>query len=75
MGTFKKHLEIYKINRQIRSLRSELVNNESGTRHMMIGGGYYTTPQNIAFRSTEKETIIRNSINTLADQREGIRRG
>lgn len=75
METLKKHLEIYKINRQINSLRSELARNDSGTRHLMIGGGYYTTPQDIAFRPTEKETIIRHSINTLVDQRNGIRQG
>lgn len=67
----KKHFEIYKLNRQINKLNWQMIQ-ESGSDTIVVAGGLYHMPAN-QHRSTEKGTILRESINRLIDQREMVR--
>lgn len=71
METLKKHMEIYKINRQISHLRAELF--PSIRDNAVTAGGYIMPGQNYFPRESEKEAIIRQSINTLLDHKATIR--
>lgn len=71
METLKKHMEIYKINRQISHLRAELV--PSVRDNAVTAGGYIMQGQDSFPRETEKEAIIRQSINTLLEHKASIR--
>lgn len=78
MKTLKKHYEIFKINRKISGLNSELLSSEPKgppfVAGSFIGSGLgYSTGYNRSFPQSEKSFIIRQSINTLVDQREAIR--
>jgi hypothetical protein len=78
MKTLKKHYEIFKINRLISGLNRELLSSEPQDSPFAIGsyigggiGGY--RGYNRSFPQSEKSFLIRQSINTLVDQREAIR--
>lgn len=78
MKTLKKHYEIFKINRQISGLNRELLSNEHQESPFVIGsyigGGMgYARSYNRPFPQNEKSFLIRQSINTLVDQRAAIR--
>lgn len=78
MKTLKKHYEIFKINRLISGLNRELMSSEPQQTPFVMGGlrgtgiGY---PQghNRSFPQSEKSFLIRQSINTLIDQRAALR--
>lgn len=70
MESLKKHLEIYKINRQIRHLNQEAFTDRTSLNY--VGYAPYRTQSDFA-RPSEKSEIIRQSINTLIDRRETIR--
>lgn len=71
METLKKHLEIYKINRQIRHLRNEANSEVVGPFHY-IGNVPYRQTDAFA-RPSEKNEIIRQSINDLIEQKDALR--
>lgn len=78
MKTLKKHYEIFKINRQISGLNRELLAGEPQESPFVVGnyiGGSmgYTNSHNRSFPQSEKSFLIRQSINTLVDQRAAIR--
>lgn len=78
MKTLKKHYEIFKLNRQISGLNRELLSNEPQESPFVIGnyigGGMgYANSYNRSFPQSEKSFLIRQSINTLMDQRAAIR--
>jgi hypothetical protein len=72
MESLKKHLEIYKINRQIRHLNREA--SEIIAPFHYIGGSTFYTANNSHNRPSEKSEIIRRSINDLIDVRESLRK-
>lgn len=70
MESLKKHLEIYKINRQIRDLNRETLTDTSLVNYI----GYAPYRAQTSFRRpSEKSEIIRQQINKLLDRREAIR--
>lgn len=78
MEILKKHYEIFKINRQISGLNRELLSSDPQRSPFVtgsfIGSGLgYANGYNRSFPQSEKSFLIRQSINTLVDQREAIR--
>lgn len=61
MKTIKKHIEIYKLNKQIRKLHQEII------PPLYIGNNIERV------REDEKTYIMRESMNKLIDQRELIK--
>jgi hypothetical protein len=78
MKTLKKHYEIFKINRKISGLNSALLYSEP-KGHPFVTGSFigsglgYANGYDRSFPQSEKSFLIRQSINTLVDQREAIR--
>lgn len=73
MKTLKKHFEIYKINRRIYNIRREFNVN---TMPVYVGGLAFnldSSPAATRYPDTEKESIMRETINTLLDQRSKLK--
>lgn len=76
MDTLKKHLTIFKINRQISLLNAELAH-VSNPRPFLISGHFYEpNPQPARFvRESEKAFLLRESVEKLNVRKAQLRKG
>jgi hypothetical protein len=75
MDTIKKHLTIFKINRQISLLNAELAH-VSNPRPFLVSGHFYEpNPQPARFiRESEKAFLLRESVDRLHARKAELRR-
>lgn len=75
MDTLKKHITIFKINRQISALNSELAH-LSNPRPFLISGHFYEPNSQPArfIRESEKSILLRESVEELNARKAKLRK-
>jgi hypothetical protein len=74
MNTLKKHIEIFKINRQISLLKTELEHVSHPHPFLISGHFYQPTPQPERFiRESEKSVLLRESVEALNARKAELR--
>lgn len=75
MDTLKKHLTIFKINRQISLLNAELAH-ASNPRPFLVSGHFYEPRSQPArfIRESEKEFLLRESVEKLHARKAELRK-
>lgn len=76
MDTLKKHINIFKINRQISLLNSELAQASEPHPFFISGHFYQPAPQPPRFiRESEKAFLLRESVDKLNARKAQLRKG
>lgn len=68
MKNLRKHYEIFKINRRISALNGVLIREQPSSFNV------FGAPSNSSYRETEKEFILRETMNQLKEEKSELQR-